>query len=40
MEHAVIPLDMKEPTWKEIVKVFKRTRTGSSPIPNGVPYKV
>ncbi|XP_052237971.1 uncharacterized protein LOC127849292 [Dreissena polymorpha] len=34
------PLNMKEPTWKEINEVVKKARSCSSPGPSGIPYKV
>ena len=30
----------KEPTWREFSKLLRKTRTGSAPGPNGVPYRV
>ena len=35
-----IPLDEREPTWKEVQEVVKKARSGSAPGPNGIPYKV
>ena len=35
-----IPLDMKEPTWKEISDVVRKARSCSAPGPSGIPYKV
>ncbi|XP_033747101.1 uncharacterized protein LOC117332324 [Pecten maximus] len=39
-EEPTIPLDEKEPTWKEVVEVVKKARSGSAPGPSGIPYKV
>ena len=39
-EDPVIPLDMKEPTWKEVTDVVKKARSCSAPGPSGIPYKV
>ena len=36
----VIPMDTKEPTWKEIVDIVKKSRSASAPGQNGIPYKV
>ncbi|XP_052268662.1 uncharacterized protein LOC127870041 [Dreissena polymorpha] len=35
-----IPLNIKEPTMKEVSDVVKKARSGSAPGPNGIPYKV
>ena len=35
-----IPMDTKEPSWKEVADIVKKARSGSAPGPNGVPYKV
>ncbi|XP_060080104.1 uncharacterized protein LOC132559494 [Ylistrum balloti] len=37
-EPTEFPLDIKEPTWKEIQDVVKKARTGSPPGPSGIPY--
>jgi len=34
------PLDMKEPSWKEVCEVVRKTRACSAPGPSGIPYKV
>ena len=35
-----MPLDVREPTWKEVQDVVKKARSGSAPGPSGIPYKV
>ncbi|CAC5377986.1 unnamed protein product [Mytilus coruscus] len=35
-----IPMNTKEPSWKEVSDVVKKARSASSPGPNGIPYKV
>jgi hypothetical protein len=35
-----IPMDMKEPTWKEVTDIVKKSRSASAPGTNGIPYKV
>ena len=34
------PLDVKEPSFKEITEVVKKARIGSAPGPHDIPYKV
>ena len=38
-EQHRFPLDAKEPTWQKVVKVVKKYRTGSAPVPSGLTYK-
>ncbi|VDI83151.1 Hypothetical predicted protein [Mytilus galloprovincialis] len=33
-------MNIKEPSWKEVSDVVKKTRSASSPGPNGIPYKI
>ncbi|XP_060589960.1 uncharacterized protein LOC132745155 [Ruditapes philippinarum] len=40
VDEPAIPLNMKEPTWKEINDVVKKARSCSAPGPSGIPYKV
>ena len=40
VQEPEIPMNTKEPSWKEVSDVVKKARSASSPGPNGIPYKV
>lgn len=40
VELPAVPLDNKEPTWKELNVMVKKARSRSTPGPSGIPYKV
>ncbi|CAC5393214.1 unnamed protein product [Mytilus coruscus] len=35
-----IPMNIKEPSWKELADIVKKARSASAPGSNGIPYKV